>query len=71
MFPLSHSLSTQAQESDRRSDSSEICLNLEQRVNALEAEVDALQRLVCHLLEKNERLRMRVHWNGERLCGNS
>ena len=32
----------------------------ELNVRAREAEIYALQMLVCHLLEKNERLRMRI-----------
>jgi hypothetical protein len=33
-------------------------MSQEQRVNALEAEVNALRGLVCHLLERNEYLLM-------------
>lgn len=33
---------------------------LERKVHALEAEISALQKLVCHLLVKNERMRMRL-----------
>ncbi len=30
-------------------------------MHALEAKVTALQKLICHLVEKNERLRMHLH----------
>lgn len=63
---LSHSFSIHVQESDTAADSTENCSQSEQ-VRELEAEVDALRRLVCHLLEKNERLRMRLQWFGGKL----
>jgi len=46
-------------QSDGLIDSSELGLSLEQTMLALEAQVEALHELVCYLLEKNERLRMR------------
>ena len=41
-------------------------VSLQQLVNALETETSGLQKLVCYLLEKNERLRMRL-----RACENA
>jgi hypothetical protein len=38
----------------------EACISQEERVRELEAEVNALQELVCYLLEKNEYLRVRL-----------
>lgn len=36
-------------------------VNLQQLVDSLETEICGLQKLVSYLLEKNERLRMRLH----------
>lgn len=41
-------------------DSQETRIRQEERVQELEAEVNALQGLVCYLLEKNEHLRIRL-----------
>jgi hypothetical protein len=69
MFPISHSSSPLVeQESGSLNESPATNIGQEQRVRALEAEVKALQRLVCHLLERNESLRMAAaNVNEERL----
>ena len=41
-------------------DSQETCISQEERMRGLEAEVNALQGLVCYLLEKNEYLRVQL-----------
>ncbi len=60
MFPLSHLSPFVQQTAGNLTSSLAAHINQDQRVHALEAEVDALQELVCHLLEKNENLRMRL-----------
>ncbi len=61
MFPLSHSSPPLVEQtSESLNDSRATHISQEQRVHALEAEVNALQGLVCHLLEKNEYLRIRL-----------
>jgi hypothetical protein len=52
--------SSSADQEQRCAGSEEGCISQEVRVRELEAEVNALQGLVCHLLERNERLRMRL-----------
>jgi len=60
MFPLSHSSPPfVVQESESLDDSPETQISKRQRVHALKAKVNVLQGLVCHLLAKNEYLRMR------------
>jgi hypothetical protein len=59
MFLSSQPIVIRSRQSDGLIDSSELRMSLEQTMLALEAEVEALQELVCYLLEKNERLRMR------------
>ena len=55
MFPVSYSsLPLVEQTSEGLNDSRATHISQEQRVHALEAEVNALHGLVCHLLEKNE-----------------
>jgi GTP cyclohydrolase II len=56
--PFSNSWSPFVEQSVNGSPATDI--SREQRVHALRAEVNALQGLVCHLLEKNECLRMRL-----------
>ena len=58
MFPLSHPSPPFVEQESESLDDSHI--SLEQKMRALEAEVNALQRLVCHLLERNECLRVRL-----------
>jgi hypothetical protein len=60
MFPPSHSSPFVEQTAENLTNSLAAHISQDQRVHALEAEVDALQELVCHLLEKNEYLRMRL-----------
>lgn len=59
MFVSPQPIVIRSRQSDRLIDSPELRMSLEQTMLALEAEVEALQELVCYLLEKNERLRMR------------
>jgi hypothetical protein len=59
MLPSSQQIVIRLRQSDGLIDSSELRKSLEQTMLALEAEVEALQELVCYLIEKNERLRMR------------
>ena len=59
MFPPSHYSHIPDQE-PRGFDSQEARISQEERMRALEAEVNALQGLVCYLLEKNEYLRLRL-----------
>jgi hypothetical protein len=59
MFPLSHSSSSLVvQTLESRNGSPATNVSQEERVKALEAEINALQGLVCHLIERNEHLRM-------------
>lgn len=68
MFPLSHSSpSLVEQKYESLNESAATIISQEQRVHALEAEVRALQGLVCHLLERNEYLRMSLRKYEERL----
>lgn len=61
MIPLPRCSSPMAeQESEGFNDSPRASISQEQRLLALEAEVTALQGLVCYLLEKNEYLRRRL-----------
>jgi hypothetical protein len=60
MFHLSHLFSFAAQDSHSLKDLPETSTIQEERVRELEAEVRALQGLVCYLLEKNECLRVRI-----------
>ncbi len=61
MFPLSHPSSPFIEQaSESLNDPPATPISQEQKVQALEAEVNALRGLVCHLLEKNEYLRMRL-----------
>jgi regulator of replication initiation timing len=61
MFPSSQPIVIRLRQSVGLIDLSELRMSLEQTMLALEAEIDALQKLVCYLLEKNERLRMRCN----------
>jgi len=62
MFLSSQPIGNRSRQSDDRLiDSSEPRMSLEQTMLALEAEIEALQKLVCYLLEKNEHLRMRCN----------
>lgn len=61
MLHLSHSSSPVAEQEPRGlKDSPDTFTVQEERVRELEAKVSALQGLVCHLLEANERLRIRL-----------
>jgi hypothetical protein len=61
MFPLYDWSSPLAEQtSEGLNDAPTTHVSEEQRVHALETEVNALQGLVCYLLEKNEYLRMRL-----------
>jgi len=60
MFPLSHSSPFVEPTHRGLADSPAIHIGQVDKVRALEAEICALQGLVCHLLEKNEYLRMRL-----------
>jgi hypothetical protein len=59
MFRPSHYSHSPDQE-QRDLDSQVDCITQDKRVRELEAEVNALQGLVCYLLEKNEHLRIRL-----------
>ncbi len=54
---------------DRCDESADHLVSIELRVVALEAELARSQRLVCHLLEKNERLRLRLRSHDQQLEG--
>ena len=67
MSSLSQSFCIKTKEYDRHTVTPENYANPEEQVRKLEEEIEDLQRLVCHLLEKNERLRMRLQRYGENL----
>ena len=60
MLSVSHPFSLPNRKADRVDNPPNTSISTEQRVHALEAEITALQKLVCDLLEKNERLRMQL-----------
>mgnify|MGYP001598461653 CR=1 FL=1 len=61
MLPSSQQIVIRLRQSGGLNDSSELSMSLKQTVLALDAEIEALQKLVCYLLEKNEHLRMRCN----------
>lgn len=67
MLPLSHSFSLLGRKSDGSDETAPA--TVEQRICALEAALSSSQRLVCQLLERNERLRMQVQNYKEQLSG--
>ena len=60
MLTRSHSFSGHVQESDTIGNLAEAFVDPDQKLRELQTELDGLQRLVCYLLEKNERLRTQV-----------
>jgi len=66
MLPSSQPIVIRLRQSGGLNDSSELSMSSKQTIHALEEEIDSLQKLVCYLLEKNERLRLRCNGSGER-----
>ena len=60
MLTRSPSFSSHVQESDTIENLAEDFIDQDQKLHELQTELDGLQRLVCYLLEKNERLRTQV-----------
>lgn len=60
MLTRSDSLSFTGRKADGRDEPADDLVGMEQRICALEKDLATLQRLVCQLLEKNERLRMQL-----------
>lgn len=67
MFARSQSLFLTGRKADGYDETAPV--SMEQRICALEAALSSSQRLVCQLLESNERLRMQVQNYKEQLSG--